>query len=159
MKNYVIREEEQQPSIVQEAGAHYFSSSIHTLLSDRPLQAHDSIIRGITYEVFEQLQHKIDISEEKWAEILCLSVKSLQRYKKDIDFRFKPIHTEKILEISEVVVLGLRVFDNDSKKFNEWLVTTSFVLGNHKPIDLISDSYGKEMVMQELNNIEQGIFV
>ncbi|MDO9038752.1 MAG: DUF2384 domain-containing protein [Lutibacter sp.] len=32
-------------------------------------------------------------------------------------------------------------------------------MGNLKPIELLKDSYGKEMVMNELNRIDQGIFV
>ncbi len=158
MKEYK-RNEESTLCEVREMPIAFPTSVALTLLSESPLYAHVSIMKGITYDVFDQLQAKLDISEEKWAEMLCLSVKSLQRYKKEKDFRFKPIHTEKILEISEVVALGTRVFDNNLTQFNSWLATESFVLGNNRPLDLISDSYGKEMVMQELTNIEQGIFV
>ncbi len=158
MKEYK-RNEDKGGMEVREASLGFPAYAAITLLSESPLYAHASIMKGITYDVFDQLQSKLDISEEKWAEILCLSVKSLQRYKKEKDFRFKPIHTEKILEISEVVALGMRVFEDNISHFNTWLATESFILGNHSPIDLISDSYGKEMVMQELTNIEQGIFI
>jgi uncharacterized protein (DUF2384 family) len=32
-------------------------------------------------------------------------------------------------------------------------------MGDLKPAELLKDSYGKEMVMAELNRIEHGIFV
>ena len=36
---------------------------------------------------------------------------------------------------------------------------TNFALGNYKPITLLSNSYGKELVVHELHAIDQGIFV
>jgi putative toxin-antitoxin system antitoxin component (TIGR02293 family) len=70
---------------------------------------------------------------------------------------FKPNHSEKIFEIAEVTELGKVVFDNN-EKFMLWLSTPNFALGNHKPVDLIRDSYGKEMVIGELHRIDQAIF-
>jgi putative toxin-antitoxin system antitoxin component (TIGR02293 family) len=80
----------------------------------------------------------------------------MQRYKAD-DSKFKPIHSEKILEIAEVARFGLEVF-GDMESFKLWLNTPSFALGKMKPIDLLGDSYGKELVMTELTHIEYGIF-
>ncbi|MCC6451300.1 MAG: DUF2384 domain-containing protein, partial [Acidobacteria bacterium] len=34
-----------------------------------------------------------------------------------------------------------------------------FALGNVKPVELLRDSYGKELVMGELNRIAHGILV
>ena len=49
-------------------------------------------------------------------------------------------------------------FDTEHQ-FHTWLYTPSFALGGLKPFDLLSDSYGKEMVMTELHKIDEGIFV
>ncbi len=68
------------------------------------------------------------------------------------------IHTEKIIELAEVTNFGKKVFDSN-EQFYLWLNTPSFALGNLKPAKLLKDSYGKELVMAELNRIEQGIFV
>jgi len=93
-----------------------------------------------------------------WALFLGISTKSLQRNKIKEDFIFKPLQSEKILELAEVTSLGNTVFDTETQ-FYMWLKTPSFALGNLEPIELLRDSYGKEMVVNELNKIDQGIFV
>lgn len=112
---------------------------------------------GLPQKLFDKLQQLIPFTELDWAEVLNVSSKTLQRSKKDKQFTYKPIHTEKILEIAEVTQFGLTVFGNKSA-FKEWLNTPSAALGNNTPKELLKDSFGKELVMQELNNIEHGIF-
>ncbi|MFN6064781.1 MAG: antitoxin Xre/MbcA/ParS toxin-binding domain-containing protein, partial [Bacteroidota bacterium] len=82
----------------------------------------------------------------------------LQRYRAFPEHHFKPIHSEKIIEIAEVTKVGLDVFGN-VEKLNLWLNTPSFALGKLKPIELLKDSYGKEMVISELHRMNYGIFV
>lgn len=86
-----------------------------------------------------------------------LSSKTLQRNREEKDFSFKPNHTEQIFELSEVINFGIEVFGS-SHKFYNWLKSALFALNNLKPLELINDSYGKEMVIAELNRIEHGIF-
>jgi putative toxin-antitoxin system antitoxin component (TIGR02293 family) len=80
----------------------------------------------------------------------------MHRYKQSPDHLFKSIHTEKIIEMAEVTQLGLDVFGT-MEKLNLWLHTPNFALGRHTPIELLKDSYGKEMVMTELTLIDYGI--
>ena len=117
-----------------------------------------SIRQGFPYKLFSFIKNLTPFTEEDWASYLNLSVKSLQRYKKDTTYHFKPIHTEKIIELAEVTNFGMRVFDS-KEQFYSWLNTSSYALGNLKPAELLNDSYGKELVMAELNRIEEGIFV
>jgi len=116
-----------------------------------------AIRKGIPYSLFELIQKFTPFSESDWADFLGLSTKSMYRYKQSPDHLFKSIHTEKIIEIAEVTQLGLEVFES-LDKFNLWLHTPNFALGKLKPIELLRDSYGKEMVMNELTLIDQGIF-
>ena len=60
--------------------------------------------------------------------------------------------------MAEVTNFGGEVFDNNDN-FYTWLTTISIALGSMKPIELLKDSYGKEMVMEELNRIDHGVFV
>ncbi|MFC6267639.1 type II RES/Xre toxin-antitoxin system antitoxin [Frigoriflavimonas asaccharolytica] len=113
---------------------------------------------GLPYQLFNDIKEITPFSEEDWAEYLNLSTKTLQRNRKDPDFVFKPIHTEKIMELAEVTQFGNTVFDSTAQ-FYLWLNTPCFALGNLKPAELLKDSYGKELVMAELNRIEHGIFV
>lgn len=116
-----------------------------------------AIRAGIPYSLFELIQAHTPFSEKDWADFLDVSTKSLQRYKAAAKHRFKPIHSEKILEMAEVTEAGLEVFG--SEKFKLWLHTPNYALGNFKPLELLKDSFGKELVMNELTRISHGILV
>jgi uncharacterized protein (DUF2384 family) len=57
-----------------------------------------------------------------------------------------------------VTALGLEVFDTP-EEFQAWLNAASPALGGKMPLELLKDSYGQELVIQELHRIDQGIFV
>jgi putative toxin-antitoxin system antitoxin component (TIGR02293 family) len=115
------------------------------------------IRQGVPYSFFNLIRHFTPFSENDWARILDISTKSLQRYKQS-STTFKPIQSEKIIEMAEVTNIGVDVF-GDLDKFKRWLDAPSFALGSQKPIDLLKDSYGKEMVVGELTRISYGILV
>ena len=117
-----------------------------------------AIRAGIPYTMFNVIQDNAPFTEDNWADFLDVSTKSLQRYKTSDAFHFKAIHSEKILEMAEVTNVGLDVFGS-MDKLKLWLNTPSYALGNLKPIELIKDSYGKELVITELTRINYGIFV
>ncbi len=112
---------------------------------------------GIPYSLFDLIKNVTPFSEMDWAELLDLSTKSLQRYKQD-SRQFKPLQSEKIIEMAEVTNVGVEVF-GDMEKFKLWLDTSNFSLGGLKPMELLRDSYGKELVMGELTRINYGILV
>lgn len=115
------------------------------------------IRKGIPYSFFDLIQHYTPFSESDWASLLGISTKSLQRYKQSSK-TFKPLQSEKIIEMSEVTNVGLDVFGT-MEKFKLWLDTPNFSFGKLKPLDLLNDSYGKEMVISELTRINHGILV
>lgn len=117
-----------------------------------------AIRTGIPYSLFDLIQHYTPFSENDWANFLDISTKSLHRYKTSPEHHFKPIHSEKIIEMAEVTKVGLDVFGN-IEKLKLWLNTPSYALGKLKPIELLKDSYGKEMVISELHRINHGILV
>ncbi len=110
---------------------------------------------GVPYSLFNLIQHYTPFTDDNWADFLDISTKSLQRYKQTSK-SFKSIQSEKIIEISEVTNVGLDVF-GDMEKFKVWLETPNFSLGNLKPLELLKDSYGKELVISELTRINYGI--
>lgn len=150
-------------SLVKEVAAIYkVGSEIKNItyqdfLNNKMLIVH-SIRKGISFSFFNTIKNNSPFTDVEWADFLNLSTKSLQRYRNEKIFVFKPIHSEKIIELAEVTNFGNEVFDN-SKDFYSWLNTTSIALGNMKPLELLKNSYGKEMVMDELHRIDQGIFV
>ncbi len=117
-----------------------------------------AIKSGIPYSLFNLIQDYSPFTENDWAKFLDISTKSLHRYKMEHAFSFKRIHSEKIIEMAEVTKIGLDVF-GDMEKLKGWLNTPNYALGKMKPIELITDSYGKELVIAEMTRIDQGIFV
>lgn len=126
-------------------------------LSNRMLIVH-SIRKGLPYELYDLIKERTPFKEEEWAKFLGVSTRTLHRNKLKKDFFFDAIPSEKILELAEVTALGREIFD-DEEQFYLWLNTPSFALGNLKPLNLLTDSYGKEMVMTELHKIDQAIFL
>lgn len=153
---------EAMTSYVQEVDASFkFNINIEELtysnFFDDKMLLIQAIKYGIPYSLFAKIKEITPFSEEDWANYLNVSKKTLQRHSNDEDYIFKPIHTEKIFELAEVTQFGNEVFDS-LQQFYLWLNTPSFALGNLKPAELLNDSYGKELVMAELNRIEHGIF-
>lgn len=125
-------------------------------LSDKMLMI--SVIRqGVPYSLFNLIQDFTPFTEDNWADFLDISTKSLHRYKQTSK-SFKSIQSEKIIEMSEVTKVGLDVF-GEMEKLKLWLETPNFSLGNLKPLELLKDSYGKELVISELTRINYGILV
>jgi putative toxin-antitoxin system antitoxin component (TIGR02293 family) len=129
--------------------------SYREFLSDKMLMI-SAIRDGIPYSLFALIKGVTPFTEDDWATLLNLSLKSLHRYKAGSK-HFKPLQSEKIIEMAEVTKVGTEVF-GDLEKFRLWLNTPSFALGKMKPIDLLQDSYGKELVIRELTHINYGIF-
>ncbi|MEC3881368.1 type II RES/Xre toxin-antitoxin system antitoxin [Parapedobacter sp. 10938] len=132
------------------------SLTFNGLFTDR-LMMTTVVQSGISYRFFEMIQRITPFTENEWAVFLELSTKTLTRYKMENRY-FKTLHSEKIMELAEVTREGLEMF-GDAELFKQWLHTANYALGNKKPMELLKDSYGKELVLKELTHINHGIFV
>lgn len=127
----------------------------HEFLSDKMMMI--SVIRaGVPYSLFALIKGVTPLKDSDWAVLLDVSAKSLSRYK-TVAKPFKPLQSEKIIEMAEVTKAGVETFGS-LEKFRLWLETPNFALGRIKPFELLKDSYGKEMVLAELVRIDHGIF-
>lgn len=111
---------------------------------------------GISYSLFNLIMEKAPFSQKDWTDYLHISYRTFSRYKANKN-DFKSIYAEKIIEIAEVVNIGLEVFDNKAH-FKKWLDTPSIALGGIRPYELLRDSYGKQLVLAELYRMDHGIF-
>jgi len=132
-----------------------FFTYFKTLMQDR-LQVVKTIKSGLSNSFYKDLLKYLPLTEARWASIFNVSTKSLQRYLEG-DHVFKPIHSEKLIEMTEVTLQGLETFGSQ-EKFSLWLHTPSMVFEGILPVDLLSDSYGKDLVLVELARIDNGIF-
>ena len=146
----------------------YKEKEVNSLIDDVNLKSYDdffsnrmlliSIISiGISFKLFELMSDRTPYTESEWAGFLHISKKSLLRYKKNKK-QFKPIQSERIIELAEVTHKGVDTFGSMGK-FKNWLNTPNYALGNIKPMSLLKDSYGKEMIISQLVRIDHGILI
>jgi putative toxin-antitoxin system antitoxin component (TIGR02293 family) len=110
---------------------------------------------GVQFGAFDKMANKCGFSMAEWSEFLHLSERSMQRYRKE-NKSFDPLQSEKILEIALLFNRGVEVFGNIDK-FIEWLGVDNIVLGNIKPKSLLDNSFGINLLREELTRIEHGI--
>jgi putative toxin-antitoxin system antitoxin component (TIGR02293 family) len=110
---------------------------------------------GLSYGHFQQLSGKTPFTLREWSEILHISERTLQRYKKD-SLVFESLQSERILEIALLQRKGIEVF-GDAGKFFTWLNTINISLGSITPRELLDNSFGIGLLKDELFRIEHGI--
>jgi len=132
------------------------SSKKSVLLPDYDIVSLIKTVRkGMDYNKFIQISENSNMNLHEWSKILHLSLRSMQRYKKE-SIMFEPLQTEKILQVAFILQKGQEVF-GDTHKFNEWLNSESQALGKVKPKELLDNSFGINMIEAELTKIEHGI--
>lgn len=115
----------------------------------------DMVRQGIKFSNFTELVKSSPFNINEWSDFLHLSERTMQRYKKE-KATFGNIHSEKILQITLLFKYGVDVF-GDKKKFNTWLETDNLSLGRIKPKELLDNSFGIDLIKDELTRIEHGV--
>jgi len=92
--------------------------------------------------------------KERLAELLNVSVKTMQRYQKE-NKKLNPLNSEMVLKFIALFKQGLMVF-GIKKSFLNWLDKPAVGLGNHRPFELLKTSNGIDLVKDELVRIEYG---
>jgi putative toxin-antitoxin system antitoxin component (TIGR02293 family) len=128
---------------------------IFTMSGMGALNLSSAVKRGLKYSFFRKLAHEIPFSSGDWSAILHLSERTMQRYKNE-NKTFDPIYSDKILQIAVLYKMGNDVF-GDKGNFNTWLETKSLALGGAKPKELLDNTFGIDIVKDELSRIENGV--
>lgn len=115
----------------------------------------ETVRKGVNMSYFLNLADKIPISLHEWSQILNISERTLQRYKKE-SRSFDTMQSERILQITLLYHLGVEVF-GDEEKLNNWLNIENLALGGIKPKELFDNSFGINLIKDELTRIEQGV--
>lgn len=111
--------------------------------------------KGIDYNTFNEFTVSYPLNISTWSKILNMSERTIQRYRREKK-RLDSIHTEKLLLIMLLFNKGVSVFGNITN-FLAWINSKSIPLGGVKPIDLLDNSFGINMVKDELIKIEHGV--
>ena len=114
-----------------------------------------AIKTGIKFSVFTTIAQNSPFSLNEWAAFLNISERTMQRYKKE-KRAFDADSSEKIIEITLLYKYGIEVFGN-KEKFNSWLETKNVALGSIVPKELLDNTFGINLLKDELTRIEYGI--
>lgn len=115
----------------------------------------DSVNRGISFANFEKIIKKYSFTLQNWAEFLHVSTKTLSRYQKESK-TFDALQSERILQIEMLHQRGEEVFGS-KENFAIWLAAENLALGKRVPKDLLKNSFGIQLLMDELTRIEHGV--
>ena len=113
------------------------------------------IKKGIKYKEFFSIAQNSPFSLSEWSGFLNISERTIQRYKKE-GKSFDVDSSGKIIEITLLYNYGIEVFGN-REKFNSWLETKNLALGGIKPKELLDNTFGINLLKDELTRIEFGV--
>lgn len=113
---------------------------------------------GIPSYVLNEIIENSIFHKKEWTAFLSLNPVTLRKRIRNDHYVFNSMHSNRILNIIEVSLMGKEVFESE-QNFSIWLKTESIALGNKTPITFLDSIYGIDLVKAELNSIEHGIFV
>lgn len=143
---YKIQEDRSQ--VVMEPLLARYGQSI-----DNPMVTVMMANKGIPSSTFDDVS-KLFGRKERLADLLNISVKTMQRYQKEKK-NLNPLNGEMVLKFIALFKQGLIVFGL-RKAFLNWLDKPAIGLGNNRPFDLLKTSNGIDLVKEELVRIEYG---
>jgi putative toxin-antitoxin system antitoxin component (TIGR02293 family) len=115
-----------------------------------------SFSQGLPFHFFQKLSGLFPLSFREWATVLGISERTLQRYEKSKK-KFDGLHAEQLVRISMLNNLGLDVFGK-AENWQYWLSQPSPAFGGLVPKTLLGSFTGQELIRDELNRINHGIF-
>lgn len=110
---------------------------------------------GVDYDTFGNLADRFPLNITDWSRILNVSERTMQRYKREKK-RFDSIHSERLLLIMLLFKKGLEVF-NSTDYFIKWLHSENISLGGVKPLNMLDNTFGVNLIKDELVRIEHGV--
>lgn len=123
-----------------------------TINSFTYIQLINDRLKGNSIESF--ITHS-GLTKSETALLLHISDRSMQRL--TTEKVLSQDISERLIELTKLFLLGNSVF-GENKKFRTWIRRKCRALGDRKPLELMETNIGSELVVEELNRIEHGIF-
>lgn len=123
---------------------------------NHPIERIEMARKGIKKSKLIALAQKMDISVAELADILHISLRTIQRYD---DNDLLDTHTsEHIMLIDNLYqTTSLKVFNN-TNQFCDWMKLELFDFNFKKPISLLDTYSGVEIISDKLGQFQHGVF-
>ncbi|MGE0770313.1 MAG: antitoxin Xre/MbcA/ParS toxin-binding domain-containing protein [Cyclobacteriaceae bacterium] len=113
------------------------------------------IEKGLPKSAFLKAKKTTGLSNQVLAEILSVSAKTIE--KKKASDRFDDTASERLYRLAEVIALGQEAL-GDGETFKEWLHRPLPPLDGHKPLEMMKNTIGLELVKEILGRIKHGVY-
>lgn len=122
------------------------------------LQAHDSIIQGVSVSAAKHLLASVHIiSEAQVYAVLGISPKTMQRRAASASKTLDANASDRAMRLTSMIQLATEVLGAQDAA-ERWLTSPAIGLDGRLPIDLLQSSQGTEMVKTLLNRMDYGVY-
>ena len=156
-KHTILKVSKQYSELVRESppGSHSYVVFLGLRSFDTPGLL-NQIDKGLSYTAFEKLQKYIDVSLQELAELLQISVRTLNRRKKEKG-RFDPDESDRLVRLARIFGRALELYEGDYELARDWLSRHQMGLGGARPLDLVKSEVGAREVEALIGRLEHGV--
>ena len=112
--------------------------------------------KGLPKHAADILSKGISLTDREMAKILNLSERTFHRYREDT--MFDTATTERLLQLVSLYQKGEEVFES-LENFKRWMRRSLRIFENKTPLDLLDTATGFQLVEDELERIDYGVYV
>lgn len=115
----------------------------------------DAVKDGLPTRVFVDLARRLGVAEAALAEVVGISVSTLQRRKRA--GALTPAEGEHVLRVAALLERARQVF-GDEHEAADWLTHENLALGNETPLRMADTELGAREVEDLLGRLEHGVY-
>lgn len=116
---------------------------------------HARVQEGLSFEAFERLRRVLDLPAPRMAELLRIPSRTLTRRK--AGKRFEPEESDRLVRLSRLVGLALKLFEGDLDEMRSWLATPHASLADQTPLEFATTEIGVREVENLMGRLEHGV--
>lgn len=114
-------------------------------------------ISDLSYAQIGPIVKFFDYKQKDIAQFLDVDESTVSRWKsKDADIG--SLRTKAIIDIDGIIAKGVRIFGSE-ESLKDWLSSPNYALGDQKPIELLKNPYGVEMVEEAIDGLSWGTYI
>lgn len=113
------------------------------------LPSDDEATGPYSYQQIQPLLEFLGFNQSETAELLDVDPSTVTRWKKDPHKTIGKYTSKALRDIDQIIRTGIDIFGNE-QQFKVWLQSNNIVLGSIKPIDLLKDPKGINLVNNAL---------